>query len=699
MRDAARGRAPAMPLIVHDPYFSVWSAAADLTSSWPVHWSGRTRPMSGMARVDGQVFRFIGQTTGLAEQETEAMQQVDCAVTPTRTTYRFEAGGIALELRFTTPALPHDLAVLARPITYVDVTVTSSDGQSHEVCLYLDVSATWTVAVPEEPVNWGRHRAGDLELLWLGSADQRVLGRSGDEVGIDWGYLHLAAAPGQGAIGAIGEGLTLRTRFADGAIIEARDDVGYGAPLTMPAPAASLNRPDLTGMADDRPPLVVAASIIDLGKVEGFPRSASWLVGYDQQFAVEYFHRRLRPLWCEEAGSMLALAELAFAERDTLAQACAEFDEQLMADAERSGGPAYARLIALAHRQCLGGHSLARDQDSRLLHFSKENSSNGCMATVDVMYPASPFFLYHAPELLEAQLEPVCAMAASGDWPFPFAPHDVGRFPLANGQLYGGGMHSTHRQMPVEESGDMLLAVAGLVAVTEDLAFAERYWDLFKTWADYLVDHGLDPENQLCTDDFAGHLARNTNLSIKAILAVGAFAELCKRCGLESDAERYRAQAESWVTQWQAMANDGDHYRLTFDSAETWSQKYNLVWDRILGLSLFPTGIATTELAYYRKQQNRYGLPLDNRHTYTKLDWILWSACLTGEQEDFDALVAPLADWLDDTPDRVPLSDWFMTDTARTARDRGFRGRTVVGGAFIKLLLDRIESNKPDSAD
>jgi hypothetical protein len=94
-------------------------------------------------------------------------------------------------------------------------------------------------------------------------------------------------------------------------------------------------------------------------------------------------------------------------------------------------------------------------------------------------------------------------------------------------------------------------------------------------------------------------------------------------------------------------------------------------------------------MAFYRTQADRFGLPLDSRAHHTKLDWLVWSACLTGRQEDFDALIAPLAVWLDNTPARVPLSDWFDTTTGRQTAVGGFRARSVVGGIFIKLLLDR----------
>jgi hypothetical protein len=681
-------RAPAIPLIVHDPYFSIWSPTDRLTDSWPMHWSGRSHQLAGMIRVDGNPFRFLGKETANSEASIPAIDQQDYEVLPTRTRYRFQAGGIELVLSFVTPVLADDLDLLARPLTYVSAEVVATDRATHAVELYLDAAAALAVGTPEEQVIWGRHRAGEVEALWIGTKNQPVLERAGDEITIDWGYLQLSARPGQGATGAIGEGLTLRSRFARDGRIEARDDVGFGARLAMPAPAATVTRPDAAGRDDDRSPLVVAAWAIGLGSVGATPARADWCIAYDQVLAVEYFGRRLPPLWRTRHGSAVALIERAWAEQAEIKARAVAFDEDLLVRAEQAGGPVYARLVSLAYRQCLGGHSLVRDLDGRLLYFSKENSSNGCMATVDITYPTSPFFLLLNPALLEAQLEPVCALAASGMWPFPFAPHDVGRFPRANGQVYGGGIHTLHRQMPVEECGNMLLCVAGLVQRTGDTAFAERYWLVLESWAGYLAEHGLDPENQLCTDDFAGHLAHNTNLSIKAILALGAWAQLCQKRGLGEAGEHYRGLALGWAGRWQEMALDGDHYRLTFNGAGSWSQKYNLIWDRLLGLALFPPEVAKAELATYRRRQNAFGLPLDSRSPYTKLDWILWTACLTGDPGDFAALVEPLGHWLDATEDRVPLTDWYFTDTGRLTHARGFRARTVVGAVFVKLLLD-----------
>jgi hypothetical protein len=367
------------------------------------------------------------------------------------------------------------------------------------------------------------------------------------------------------------------------------------------------------------------------------------------------------------------------------------FDNELIETLRQSGGDLYARIGSLAVRQSLGAHVLTADFNGDLLHFSKENSSNGSMATVDVTYPAAPFFLHFNPALLEAQIRPVLEYAASGRWPFPYAPHDVGRYPLANGQNYGGGDRTEDDQMPVEECGNMLILVAALAKQSDDSTLAAKYWHTLKGWADYLLEHGLDPDNQLCTDDFAGHMPHNANLAIKAIIGIGGFGQLCERLGKTDLAKSYLDTARDWALRWQEMATDSHGaFRLAFDQAGSWSQKYNLIWDRILNLNLFDSSVAEREMRHYRQKLGHYGLPLDNRRAYTKLDWIFWTACLTGQQSDFDTLIAPLAAWLDDTPARVPLSDWFETDTGLQPYNHGFFARSVVGGVMIKLLMERL---------
>jgi hypothetical protein len=380
---------------------------------------------------------------------------------------------------------------------------------------------------------------------------------------------------------------------------------------------------------------------------------------------------------------MLDTAESQYSMLETRGKA---FDTELAADLTKAGGEHYAALAILAYRQTLAAHKLVADVNGDPMLFAKENFSNGCIATVDVLYPSAPFFLFFQPKLLEAQLRPVLEYSSLARWKFPFSPHDLGQYPLANGQVYGGGEKTEEDQMPVEESGNMIILVDAVARAEGSAALAERYWPQLTKWAEYLKEKGLDPENQLTTDDFAGHVAHNANLSIKAIDALAAYANLAHLLKQESVAKEYNATAKSMAGKWVGMAQEGDHYKLAFNSPGTWSQKYNLVWDIVLDYNLFPKSVRDTDLAYYMTKINRYGLPLDSRADYTKLDWSLWTATLTENPAQFNAIMDPIYRWINETPTRVPLTDWYDTKTGKKV---GFQARSVVGGVFIKALADK----------
>ena len=368
-----------------------------------------------------------------------------------------------------------------------------------------------------------------------------------------------------------------------------------------------------------------------------------------------------------------------------------ELDTDLTADLVKEAGQNYANLCTLAYRQAWAAHGFVADVDGTPLVFGKENFSNGSIGTVDVFYPAAPFFLFFNPTLLEAELKPLLEYAALPNrWRFPFAPHDLGTYPLADGQTYGGGEETEEDQMPVEESGNVLLLVDAVARIPvggkPNLALAQQYWPVLSQWASFLKDHGLDPENQLTTDDFAGHVTHNANLALKAIDALQAYSDLAKLLGKDAVAQEYSKLAHSYAVKWLQMDKEGTHYKLAYNSPGTWSLKYNLVWDNLLGYNLFPQSVRDEELAFYKTKMNRYGVPLDNRATYTKLDWELWTATLTNNPADFNAIMDPIALWMNEGPTRVPLTDWYDT---LSGKQIGFQARSVVGGVFIKALSNK----------
>jgi hypothetical protein len=658
-------RPPAVPLIAHDPYFSVWSFADKLTDTDTVHWTGKRQPIHGLVRIggkDGKTYRWMGAEP----EDAPAMEQTGLRVTPTHTYYDFAAEGVKLTVEFFTPALPRDLDALSRPVTYL--TVTASGDGAHDVALLIDVDPMIAVNTDDQPVTWGRSHANGLNILSVGSRDQRVLHRPGDNVRIDWGYFRLGVPSSQqGEIQAAPE---VMQGFAQDGVISSEDD------LNMP------KRPR-SGAAH------LAVAFV-LGRVQA-PVTRHVLLAYTQPFNIEYLERKLRPYWQrngETVADMMGAAEQDYA---TLEERGKRFDEELRADLQKAGGPAYAQLATLAYRQTLAAHGFAADVDGTPMLFPKENFSNGCISTVDVLYPSAPFFLFFNPALLEAQLKPVLEYAALPRWKWPFAPHDLGTYPLANGQVYGGGERTERDQMPVEESGNLLILAAAMEQELGNWDFARQYWPQFSKWAEYLRDKGLDPANQLSTDDFAGHLAHNANLSIKAIEGLAAFAEMARGLGKDDVAADYSRTAKDMAAKWQQMAIDGDHYKLAFDKPGTWSQKYNLVWDRVLGFNLFPASVRRTEIAFYLKHLNRFGLPLDNRKSYTKLDWEIWTATLADNPADWNALVEPIGRWINEGPSRVPLTDWYDT---KTGKQEAFQARSVVGGVYIKVLADKALAQK-----
>jgi hypothetical protein len=661
-------RPPSVPLVACDPYFSIWAPADKLADADTVHWTGKPNRLTSLVRIDGKPFRLMGKEP----TNFPALPQTNLEVLPTRTIYTFEGAGVKLTLTFLTAALPDDLMVYSRPVTYLTWTAHATDKKKHSVQIYFDASAEIAGNSGKEIVTHdSTHEvflsaSGPIQTaLKVGTKQQPVLAKKGDDLRIDWGYLYVAAI----------------------------SDSAYYKFASCKMASTSDVRQNFGGMndtnkvSDETTADTLLATInftpFDVGTK---PVSRHVILAYDDEFSIQYFKKNLRPYWRRNGDDAQALLRKAEKDYESLQKRCAKFDEELMAALTKAGGHEYARICALAYRQCVAANKVVADENGQPLMFPKENFSNGCIGTVDVIYPMAPQFLFFSPSLTKAMLVPIMDYAASPRWKWPFAPHDLGTYPLANGQVYGGGERTEQNQMPVEETGNMLIVLAALAQVEGNAHFCDKYWPVLDKWADYLKAKGFDPENQLCTDDFAGHLAHNVNLSAKAICGLGAYARLCEMRGQKEKARDLMQLAHEFAARWVSEADDGDHFRLAFDKPGTWSQKYNLVWDKILHLQLFPADALRKEMDFYKAHQNEYGLPLDSRKDYTKLDWTLWTATLTQDRNDFDALVAPVYKFLNESPIRVPMCDWYNT---KTAKKSGFQARSVVGGVYLQMLYDQ----------
>ncbi|TGE04808.1 glutaminase family protein [Hymenobacter fodinae] len=605
--------------------------------------------------LDAGLYEALPQPPALPRARQTSVQ-----VTATQTTYQFLVGPVQLTITFLSPLLLDDLETVARPVSYLTVTATATDHKAHPVQVLFTESGRLASNTAYQPVTTQAGKAGTLSWQAVGTTTQAVLGQAGDNARIDWGQAYLAA-PGPATL-TTGEPLALRSTFTKTGRLPAAP-----RPLTGPAQRVAL------------------AAVLELDAVSK-ATERHLLLGYDDVYSVQYFGQNLRGWWRRDpATTMPKVLQAAEADYPRLRQKSTAFDKQLYADAQAAGGHEYADLCQLAYRQAIAAHKIVAGPKGEVLTFSKENYSGGFIGTVDVTYPSAPLFLLYNNELAKGLLRFIFDYSESGRWKKDFPAHDLGTYPLANDQKYG-------EDMPVEEAGNMLILTAAVVKMDGKPDFARQHWPVLTKWVGFLKRDGFDPANQLSTDDFAGHLARNANLSVKAIMGIASYGQMARQLGDEKTANEYLALAREYATRWVAMSGAGDHYTLTFDKTPgSWSQKYNLVWDRLLGLNIFPKEIAQQEIAYYLTKQQRYGLPLDSRKTYTKSDWIMWTATMANNPADFQALIRPVWQFANNSPTRVPLTDWHETTDATQV---GFQARSVVGGYFIKML-ERHMAPKP----
>ncbi|MBE6780167.1 MAG: DUF4965 domain-containing protein [Ruminococcaceae bacterium] len=630
-------RVPAIPLIAIDPYFSVWAGKSLQTNT--MHWSNKPNTTCVQVTIDGNTLHALGhKPEGLKAMPDMPVESIDMDAFSTIVTYKTDA--IRLTLKFTSPLLVEDLYYASRPVSYCKCSYEGLDGKAHKVSVRFIMTEELVLAAKGE----GRALANKVEIpeitaIKMGGGDQNILGRSGDDICIDWGYLYLAIK-GEGEVGHI---------FFDGMYA-------------------------ISGEAT-------------------LENEALFLFAFDDIYSIQYFKENLKAYWKKDGKTIEEAIIEAANDYDTLIEKCENFSNRVISEATAKGGEKYAELLTLAIRQVMAAHKLVVDKNGKNLYISKECWSDGCAATVDVTYPSAPMYLIYNTELLKGMLRPVMDYAYSAEWTPDYAPHDLGFYPLLNGQVYGveykpdGTVKIDHNmQMPVEECGNMIILFAAICDADNNTDFVAEHIDTLRTWCKYLIKYGLDPEHQLCTDDFAGHMAHNVNLSIKAIMGIAAYSRILSRLGINDEADDMMKTAREYAKSVVERAkNEDGSYRLAYDKPDSFSLKYNAVWDKIWKTSLFPEEFYKGEIERYKKETLPYGVPLDSREKYTKSDWLLWVATMAENSDDFNALVEPMWSAFNTMRTRVPMPDWYYCDTSDSCM---FQNRTVQAGLFIRLMLD-----------
>jgi hypothetical protein len=639
-------------------------------------WTGADKPMNGNVIVDGVAYRFMG-----VKGADDIIPQKKVTLSLSSTKYEFENSLITFSIKFTKPLLPKDLSLSACPIVFIDVECKSKDGKDHTILVLISFGEKIAYDEGKKITKSGAIPFSGGKVGYLGRALQRPLTTAGDYKEIDWGWLYLT---GNSDIIATTVGKMRR----------------YLKKLDISE--NNLNKK-----------VILSKFTSKVTKTTGF--SYFNIIAFDDISSINYFGVYKNGFWATEYYDILNALQELLKTRDSIIETVTEFDNKNELEiVERYGRDYYITLIA-AYRQVFAGLKTVYDGDE-LLCFSKECASNGCMNTVDVTFPASPLLLLFSPRLLKGLLIPVFKFARMPSWPFDFAPHDIGRYPFATGQRYGirnqlhnigsvylaplrrhiyrlsrrTKLYSLKSQMPTEECGNMIILSTAYYNETGDESFIRLNADLLQKWVDYIINNGIYPDSQLCTDDFAGSLGKNVNLTIKSIIAIGAWGLLLNKLN-SSTGDPYIDKARKLAMELEQQADAGQHTSLTLNERESWSLKYNLIWDRIFKLSLFSENLYKKECDFYFKKSVPFGIPLDSRDTYTKTDWMMWCACLVNDQYLLKHVSSSIVKMLNETKDRVPFTDWY---DAVTGSNKGFCHRPTQGGLWMPEYKRHILTKK-----
>lgn len=625
---------PCYPLVTIDPFMSIWSKTERLYESDTILWCNIKKRMSGIIVIDGKDYRFMG----LGNEPV--IEQTNLDVTPLITTYTFQNEHIILTVKFWTPLFVDDLYQLSLPCSFIECNAKSADGKTHRVIVKISLGKEFCYDKIPKPITRKVVNQGGLDFAVMCRKAQKPASKSGDLVSADWGYICL-------------HGEHIASSF------------------------------------------VTESGISAYGEAE---ETCRFIIAYDDIKSIEYMGKKYSGLWTERYHSIGNAIKYCNDNNDKLYQKALLWNDRILHDA-RDFGEDYQAILTAAYRQILAGHKLIRNDKGELLYFSKECNSNGCINTVDVSYPAIPFFLIYKPELIKGMMTGIFEFSRMNVWKFDFAPHDIGTYPIANGQAYGlyntyntfkssiyklrRDVYNFNSQMPVEECGNMLIMAYTHFLYSGDSSVIEGNYDILLKWAEYLKNVGIELQNQLCTDDFAGHSEKNINLAIKGIMGLAAFSKISDAMNIPNT---FMETAQDYANELMKFALPNGSLPFAEGDADTWSLKYNLVWDKLLQFNLFSKDLYKAEIEVYHTKINKYGVPLDYRKAFTKTDWMMWASALDDGEETTKVLAKAIRKFLAETVDKVCFSDWIDTD-APTHHE--FNHRTVQGGLWLPILMKK----------
>ncbi|KAF3156366.1 hypothetical protein TWF569_006946 [Orbilia oligospora] len=739
-----------IPLFVRNPYLSLWlqNARQEPWSRWPMFWTGMEIGFGVLLKVNHTVYPLLGKphdsldgSNGNKEYLVKYPEYHGVDFDASTTWLRYSVGDeVDVKLTFRSPVTVNDTMRQSIPAGYLEVEVVGVV----DCEVYVDVNGLWVTGDRGSQIQWEMVEHGGLRSWKVTRSREEHFSEKWDRA--EWGSLYFTA-PKNTHYESNDSG-PLRRRFAKGSSLRNATDTRFREVMDAEPVFAFSKYFRLSENSSDS---------------SSSPRreSAIFTIAHIQDEVARFASARgitsMRPLWKGYFEDHFDLIHFHYHDYSTSSLEADKFNKQLVEHASRAmsgvAADTYTDILLLSTRQVLGGTSFS-GTPSRPLLFLKEISSDGNFQTIDVIFPAFPFFLYVNPSWLRYLLEPLLEHQSAGLYPNDYSMHDLGSsFPNATGHPDGRDEY-----MPVEECGNMLIMGAAVVGnLVEENGGGEKgrkvakewlegawgdggrfrgRYDLWRKWTGYLVEFGLLPATQLSTDDFAGRLANQTNLALKGILGIKAMAELASVVGNNKDEKHFTDIADSYIKKWHSLAisRDGTHTKLAYHWQGSWGTLYNLYADSLLcyrkGLQsplaqfstlqkgsskssrkgrfqrpldgddnddddkkptdsgFVPEDIYTKQSDWYTLVEQKYGLPLDSRHLYTKSDWEFFAAAISARKTR-ERIILSVGRWVNETSTDRPFTDLYDTEGSGGFPGIWFMARPVVGGHFAVLALER----------
>ncbi|KAI9925248.1 hypothetical protein MW887_006171 [Aspergillus wentii] len=633
----------------------------NLPSAEPQFWAGQSVGWSVIARVDGQAYSLMS----VKEPGDEIRPAVvrDAEYTATHSIFNLTAGSVTFTLDFFSPISPSNYLRQSLPFSYLTVTV--SEAVANEIQVYSSIDGRWT-GVSQDTVP-SVHQAGDTVIHSLAVKGATTYAENADMA--TWGQAIFASRPTASSELSSGSGERLADR----------------SQFVRNGRLAGNNEPWVSEG-------VVSLSH-DLGTVTG-ELSVNFGVGYVREEAIDYLGRAYTGYYRAEYPQTFQAVSYFLDDYPDALRESQKLDLKMAGKAKEAAGRKYADIVTLSARQAYGGIDLTIPNDSldteNVLAFIKELSSNGNLNTVDVIMPAFPIYYILDPDYIRLLLEPMMRYLAAGRWRLPYTIHDMGsHYPRAIG-------HDDQQAepMPIEECGNLLVLALAYVRATGDTNWTDQYTNLLRGYADYLIDNGVNIENQLSSNDAAGPLANETNLAIKAAVGIKAFGELT---GLAEYSQIGEERADLFFRQGLGTDEKKTHFVLEYpEKPLSWKIPYNLYPDVLLNLSTFPEAAYEMNNDFFSSVRSEYGVVLDHRQDWAKSDWNIWLAA-TLDTKTRDEFVDDLWAYMTNGKHNWPFSDRYVATSAH-GNDPGVpilcRARPTVGGHFALMALQGPRSLK-----